>query len=96
LNRIKKKKYPKLRNLNFSIVKLSIIAAVWGVLWGLAGAYKMIYYPKFDPNYDLFLIGSMVLFTICELAFSGLLLAGKGNWLLSKKNGPMTKIKASS
>ena len=83
LNKIKRKKYPKLKNLNYSIVKLSIIAAIWGVLLGLAGAYKITYYSNFDPNFDLFLIISMVLFIIYDLVIAGLILTGKGNWLLS-------------
>ena len=85
LKSLMERKYPQFKKLKVNFFKRYLHGLFLGVLFGSAGGFKIVFYPEFDKNFDLYLVLGLVLFLIINESIDLLILNGKGSWFLSTK-----------
>jgi hypothetical protein len=85
LNRFKAARYPQFKKRKVNFFKRYFYGPFFGMFLGCIGGYKIVFYPEFDKNFDLYLIFGLALFLIVDESIDFLILNGKGNWFLSRK-----------
>ena len=85
LNRFKDRKYPESKKLKVNFNRRYSHGIILGLIFGLAGGYKSVFYPNFDKDYDLFLISWMIVYLIVDETIDYLFRNGKGKWFLESR-----------